>query len=280
MSVLGPRTTTARGTTGGRRQPAVAERAATIVSADEAALGKVCGLTLLERNLRALAQTGVREATVISHSPGVLEEAKRPHWSRVSMAVRTVLRRAIPEAPSVTIAELRELADGRPVVYVPAAIVCDVRLFERLLAARETLEDALAGAIDFAAMARTALADWESRSAADRAAYAGAFEKLIRRSLMRRVDVYRIQGVDYASEAIRGDQGTVDTVVRAKEATTEVIWQFVRTPRGWRVSDYSIDGVSTVRNYRRQFARLLETRGWNGLIERINARAAEIEREG
>jgi phospholipid transport system substrate-binding protein len=150
--------------------------------------------------------------------------------------------------------------------------------------AREALEDALAGGIDFGAMAQAALSAWESRSAAERAQYAGAFEKLIRRSLMRRVDVYRIQGVDYASEAVQGDQGTVDTVVRAKEATTEVTWQFVRTPRGWRVSDYSIDGVSTVRNYRRQFARLLETRGWNGLIERINARAAEIgaeiERQG
>ncbi|HEX2800108.1 MAG TPA: hypothetical protein VHQ44_10620, partial [Thermoanaerobaculia bacterium] len=120
MRVLGPRTTTARGTTGGSRQPAVAERVATIVSADEAALVKVCGLTLLERNLRALAQTGIREATVVSHSPGVLDEAKRPHWSRAFMAVRTVLRVAGAEAASVGIAELRELAGERPLLYVPA----------------------------------------------------------------------------------------------------------------------------------------------------------------
>jgi ABC-type transporter MlaC component len=58
-----------------------------------------------------------------------------------------------------------------------------------------------------------------------------------------------------------------------------VSWEFVTTSRGWRVSDYSIDGVSTARNYRRQFTRLLETKGWNGLIERINKRAAEIEAE-
>jgi phospholipid transport system substrate-binding protein len=145
--------------------------------------------------------------------------------------------------------------------------------------ARETLEDALAGAIDFEAMARAALAAWESRSAAERAEYAGAFEKLIRRSLMRRVDIYRIQGVDYAPEAIQGDHGRVDTVVRAKDVTTKVAWEFARTSSGWRVADYSIDGVSTARNYRRQFARLLETRGWDGLIERINKRAAEIEAE-
>jgi phosphatidylglycerophosphate synthase len=138
MRVIGPRTTSARGTTGGIRQPAEAERVATIVSADEAALAKVCCLPRLERNLRAVAKTGVQEATVVSHSPGVLEEAMRPHWSRASMAVRTVLRVAGAEAPSLTIAELGELAGGRPLLYVPAGIVCDKRLFEMLLAARES----------------------------------------------------------------------------------------------------------------------------------------------
>ena len=96
--------------------------------------------------------------------------------------------------------------------------------------ARQTLEEALAGAIDFDEMARGALAAWASRSAAERAAYAAAFQKLIRRSLMRRVDIYRIEGVDYAAEAVQGDHGRVDTVVRAKDVTTEVAWEFVRTP--------------------------------------------------
>ena len=121
-------------------------------------------------------------------------------------------------------------------------------------------------------------------SAAERAEYTRAFEQLIRRSLMRRVEIYRIEGVDYRTESIEGDHGRVDTVVRGKQATTEVIWHFARTGNGWRVSDYAIDGVSTVRNYRRQFTRLLETKGWSGLIERIHKRAeeigSEIEREG
>jgi phospholipid transport system substrate-binding protein len=146
-------------------------------------------------------------------------------------------------------------------------------------AARGTLEEALAGAIDFGAMGRAALSAWDARSAAERVAYAAAFEKLIRRSLMRRVNVYRVDGVDYRTEAIEGDHGRVDTIVRAREATTELNWEFVCTPKGWRVSDYSIDGVSTVRNYRRQFAKLLETKGWEGLLQRISARAAEIESE-
>jgi phosphatidylglycerophosphate synthase len=124
---------------GGESRAATAmDRVATVVAADEAALARLCGLTLLERNLRALARVGQRQVTVVSASTRVLEHAARRHWSRSSLLVRTVLRTAVAETPSVTIAELRELAGERPLLYVPAATVCDTRLFERLLAARES----------------------------------------------------------------------------------------------------------------------------------------------
>ncbi len=146
---------------------------------------------------------------------------------------------------------------------------------------KRRLEDALAGAFDFGEMARAALgAEWERRSPAERVEYASAFESLIRASLVRRVDIYRIDGVDYAPEQVTGDRGRVDTVVRSKDATTEVRWEFVRTREGWRIADYAIDGVSTVRNYRTQFARILARRGWPGLLDRIRMRAAEIRKEG
>jgi phosphatidylglycerophosphate synthase len=73
--------------------------------------------------------------TVVSPSPRVLKEASRPHWSRASMAVRAVLRIAVAEAPSVTVGELRQLAGERPLLYVPAAVLCDTRLFQQLLSA-------------------------------------------------------------------------------------------------------------------------------------------------
>lgn len=138
MGEPGPRTRNARGATGETRQEAVADRVATIVAADDTALRRVCGLTLLERNLRALARAGVREATVVSASPSVLERAEGVHWTRASMVVRSVLRAAVPGEPSLTSAELRELAGERPVLYVPAAVLCDGRLFEALLAATES----------------------------------------------------------------------------------------------------------------------------------------------
>lgn len=148
-------------------------------------------------------------------------------------------------------------------------------------AERTRLEDALAGAIDFQEMGRSALAEWDSRRPAERAEYVRAFEDLIRKSLMRRVDIYRIEGVTYGAEKVEAGKGRVDTVVRSKSATTEVRWDFVRSGKaGWRISDYAIDGVSTARNYRTQFVRILAKSGWPGLLDRIRKRAKEIEEKG
>jgi phospholipid transport system substrate-binding protein len=145
---------------------------------------------------------------------------------------------------------------------------------------KRRLEEALAGPIDFTEMARPALgAEWERRSPAERAEYVSAYESLIRASLVRRVDIYRIDSVEYAPEQVAGDRGRVDTVVHSKDATTEVRWEFVRKPEGWRIADYAIDGLSTVRNYRTQFARILARSGWPGLLDRIRARAGAIRKE-
>lgn len=137
MGEPGPHTLIARGATGESREPA--DSVATIVADDETALAQVCGLTVLERNLRALAQAGVREATVVSARRNVLEVATARHWSRASLAVRTAGRAALTEAaPSLTFSELSALTGGRGVLYVPASILCDTRLFQALLAARDS----------------------------------------------------------------------------------------------------------------------------------------------
>ena len=37
----------------------------------------------------------------------------------------------------------------------------------------------------------------------------------------------------------------------------------------WRVYDIITDGVSLVKNYRRQFRRIIRDEGWDGLIDRM-----------
>jgi phospholipid transport system substrate-binding protein len=146
-------------------------------------------------------------------------------------------------------------------------------------AERQRLGQALAEAFDFTAMSKAALADWERRPEAERTQFAQAFERLVRASLIRRVNIYRVEKVDYTREDQKGETALVETTVTSRDATTDVAYSFVRTANGWRISDYAIDGVSTARNYRSQFTRIVEKNGWLALLERIRKRAEALEKD-
>lgn len=147
-------------------------------------------------------------------------------------------------------------------------------------AEKKKLEEALTGAIDFHEMAKQALgAEWDKRSAAEQKTFGEAFEALLRASLLRRVNIYRIDGITYDDEKMEAAAGAVRTTVRVKEATTEVAYTFQKTGTEWRIVDYALDGVSTVRNYRAQFAKILAKSSFAGLVDRVHQRAVEIQSE-
>jgi phospholipid transport system substrate-binding protein len=143
---------------------------------------------------------------------------------------------------------------------------------------KRQLEDVLTGTLAFGEMARDALgAEWERRSDAERKTFADAFEALLRASLLRRPSIYRVERVTYAEEKAEPASGSVHTIVHTGDATTEVDYRFRKLDGEWRIVDYSVDGVSTVRNYRSQFAKILARQGWDELLQRIRRRTAAIQ---
>ncbi len=142
---------------------------------------------------------------------------------------------------------------------------------------REQLGRILTETIDFAEMGKECVGtEWAPRSEAERAEYVAVFETFLRASLLRKPDVYRYVRLEYGPEAIEGGSGKVTSTVRTKDATTEVAYTFRQVGGRWRMVDYALDGVSTVRNYRSQFTRIREKSGWSGLLDRLRKRTAEL----
>lgn len=116
--------------------PSPARRA--LVAAEGSSLVRVCGLTLLERTLRSLARAGISRATVVSSRADVLEQARRRHWSRRSLEVKPVTRQGAPgpaEPTPLSLGELRTVVEEDGSLYVPADVLCDVRLLAALRSA-------------------------------------------------------------------------------------------------------------------------------------------------
>ncbi|HLA76888.1 MAG TPA: ABC transporter substrate-binding protein [Vicinamibacteria bacterium] len=147
-------------------------------------------------------------------------------------------------------------------------------------AEKDKLGRILTETLDFREMGKAALgAEWDRRSDAERTHYLKAFEDLLRASLLRKPDIYRVNDVQYGPEKLEAGAGRVLTTVRSKDATTEVEYEFLGSAGQWRIVDYKLDGVSTVRNYRSQFAKILAKSGWAGLLDRLRKRASEIAAE-
>ena len=68
----------------------------------------------------------------------------------------------------------------------------------------------------------------------------------------------------------------VRTTARSKKERRkppiEIAYALHQVEGKWRVFDVVTDGVSMVRNYRGQFARILRKDGWDGLLQRMRDR--------
>lgn len=145
-------------------------------------------------------------------------------------------------------------------------------------AARTEVGKAIAELIYFPEMGRASLgAEWDKHSEVERKDYLVAFEELVRANILRRVDIYRTESIDYQDETVDGGKGSAKTMVKSKSATTEVVYAMHLVDGKWRIVDYSIDGVSAVRNYKSQFAKIIEKKGWAGLVDRLKKRKDEID---
>jgi phosphatidylglycerophosphate synthase len=107
-------------------RPAVAQ-AVVLVEGDDA-LVELCGISILERLLRTLQRSGIRNATVLADDPGALTRyLARPSPARAGLAL--AVRSRAQALPAFQTDSLR----AAPLLFLPAGVVCDPRLLAALL---------------------------------------------------------------------------------------------------------------------------------------------------
>jgi phospholipid transport system substrate-binding protein len=127
-------------------------------------------------------------------------------------------------------------------------------------------------------MARSALAlHWREATAEQRQRFIDAFY----RSLLRN---YGESLLDFSSDRLRilgskqatdGKTATVRSqITRDNGKPVEVNYQLRQTPQGWKAFDVSIEGISYLRTYKRDFAAEIGARGLEALIKRLESQAA------
>lgn len=139
---------------------------------------------------------------------------------------------------------------------------------------RARLKDIINGIIDFTAMAKTALqGTYDTLSSESQNEFVDLFSTIIRDQSLNKLDIYRAD-VQYDLINVNGDEARVETMAELDEIRTPVYYDMYYTGNEWVITDMAIDDVSTADSYQKQFSRIMNKRGFDGLMDVLRKRAA------
>ena len=139
---------------------------------------------------------------------------------------------------------------------------------------RDRLKYIINGIIYYPAMAEVALGDtYDEIEDETREEFVDLFATMIRDNSLNRLDIYRAD-VNYNDISVNGDVATVNTTAQLEDVRTSVDYRMEVIDNEWRITDMSIDEVSTAESYNRQFQSIIRKRGFDALLESLRRRAA------
>jgi phospholipid transport system substrate-binding protein len=127
------------------------------------------------------------------------------------------------------------------------------------------------------AMTKRSLArHWRGRTEAEKKEFIDLFGKLLERTYLDKVGSYSGEKVIYVGETIDGKYGTVTAKILTHSRTeVQVRYRLKETNGDWRVYDISIEGVSLVNNYRKQFNSIILRSSYDDLVAKLREKVAE-----
>ena len=103
------------------------------------------------------------------------------------------------------------------------------------------------------------------------------FKELLKVSSVNKLGRYRADRFDYVGEDLEADTATVRTIAHYGEDAIELEYYLMPVGDSWVISNYVVDGVDTIRNYRKQFTRMLRVSSVETVIERLRNRIDALE---
>jgi len=187
---------------------------------------------------------------------------------------------AAPSSPAAPVGAPDAAPTETPQAFIErlhARLDALVRQHAELDALHGAIAVELDGAVDYAEMARLTLPErWGSLQPAQRGEFTALLKKMVQNTYVRRFKPGSPAELRFvATRVLASGRAEVHTTVTVRKTTADVHYQLVALRARWAVSDLTVDGASQVQSYRKNFTRILDKEGWDGLIARMRKAAAK-----
>jgi phospholipid transport system substrate-binding protein len=193
---------------------------------------------------------------------------------RIALAALLILSMAPQSWAGQPQDQLKSAIDRVVSTLESPALKGEGKVAERRAAVRKIADELF----DFGEIARRALGRyWQPLTEAQRTEFVSLFADLLERSYISKIELYGGEKIVYTGDRVEGDLATVGTKIITKNGTeVPVDYRLFKKGDRWMVYDVNIEGISLVSNYRTQFNKIIQTNGYNSLVERMKVKQNEF----
>jgi phospholipid transport system substrate-binding protein len=116
---------------------------------------------------------------------------------------------------------------------------------------------------------------WQKATPEQKKRLAQEFRNLLVRTYASSITVFREYNLDFRPLRMKPADTDVTVTVRVLQQGAQPVnieYDMEKTPRGWKVYDVRVAGISLVVNYRTEFANVVRDKGIDGLIATLAAK--------
>lgn len=149
---------------------------------------------------------------------------------------------------------------------------------ERAQERRQFVKQTVNGLLDYEEMGKRTLgAQWQNLTKAEQEEFVELFQQFLSNSYESRFEEYSDEHVQYVSERQKGDFAEVRTMLVSKKVSVPLNFRLLWKSGQWWDYDLVVDGISLVKNYRAQFAKIILAASYEGLREKLQTKTDIIE---
>lgn len=105
------------------------------------------------------------------------------------------------------------------------------------------------------------------------------FQRLLKVSSIKKAGRYRAEGFEYLGQNIYGRRAIVRTIAIYKKDRVTLNYHLNFVGGRWLITNYVVDDVDTIRNYKKQFRLMFARKTYNQVIKILNKRIKRYEEQ-
>jgi phospholipid transport system substrate-binding protein len=145
---------------------------------------------------------------------------------------------------------------------------------------RERLLQVVAGRFDFADMARQTLgAHWKDLTPGQQQQFVPLFTSFMEDAYLNKIEDYSGQPISFIRQSSDGSgYAQVSTsVTQSDKQAVRVDYRLKQEGGDWKVYDVAVDDISITANYRNQFNRVINSQGYEALVNTMRSKQQELQ---